>query len=109
MSNPMRGEADLGARKLRVNFNAWCVAEAALGLKVPDILAMFAQEGLGFDNLRRLIRAFLVDGDTMTLDEVGDFISEVGLQETGKALSLAMERFFPQAEKGKAARPRKAG
>lgn len=108
MANPMKGEADLGDRTLRVNFNSWCVAEAALGLKVPDILALISGEGLGFDDLRRLVKSFLVGGETMSLEQVGDFIGEVGLEATGEAIKVALERFFPTAEKGKAERPRKA-
>lgn len=108
MANPMKGEADLHGRTLRINFNSWCVAEAALGLKVPDILALIGGEGLGFDDLRRLVKSFLVGGESMSLEDVGDFISEAGLNETGEAIKLAMERFFPSAVKEKAARPRKA-
>lgn len=110
-ANPMLGEADLGERTIRVNFNTWCIAEGALGLKVPDILALIQSEGLGFDDLRRLVRSFLVGGAKMTLEEVGDFIGEVGLDATGEAVKVALERFFPapQADNEESAdRPPKA-
>src|SRR5689334_7132471 len=107
MSNPMRGEAALGDRQIVANFNSLCRAEAALGMKVPQILEAIATEGLGFEDVRRLIQSLLI-GDKMTLDQVGDFIDSVGLDAAGEAIAKALLGFFPAAEEGDAAGPPKA-
>lgn len=107
MSNPLRGEADLGDKKLLVNFNALCTAEAALGMKVPALVAAIQTEGLGFDDVRRLLKCLLVGGGRMTLDQVGEFIDVVGMDAVGEAIGTAMNGFFPAAE-GKEPDPPKA-
>lgn len=78
MSNPMRGEADLGEHKLVVNFNGWCSLEAAMGMKVPDLIAMMNTGiGFGFKELRTFVRNFL--DKQMTDAEVGDLIGSLGM------------------------------
>lgn len=108
MSNPLRGEADLGDKQIVVNFNNLCKAEAALGLKVPALVAAIQTEGLGFDDVRRLLKALLVGGAGMTLDQVGDFIDVVGMEAVGEAIGKAFIAFFPKAEE-ETENPLKAG
>lgn len=106
MSNPLRGEADLGDKKIVVNFNNLCKAEASLGLKVPAILTAIQTEGLGFEDIRRLLKALLIGGAGMTLDQVGEFIDGVGMDAVGEAIGKALTGFFPMAEENETDPPK---
>lgn len=106
-ANPMRGEAELGEHKLVVNFNGWCIAEAATGRKMNELLRESASDdGLGMGTLRAMVRAFLEKD--MTYEETGDLIDSIGLEETLLALSKAMGGFFSDAAEDKKENPLKA-
>lgn len=104
-ANPMRGEAQLGDKLLRVDFNGWCSLEGEVGAKVPDLLKDL-QAGLGFRELRTWVRVFLVD--QMPEDEVGDLIGSEGIEAAITALRKAIEGFFPPAKKAKTENPLRA-
>lgn len=95
-ANPWRGEAEFGDHKLVVDFNGWCIAEAATGLKTQELLRLMDEERLSFLELRAVVRSFL--SSDLTSEQVGDLIGEVGLEGTAKALAKAMEGFFPASK-----------
>lgn len=105
MANPMRGEADLGDRKLVIDFNSMCTLEKATAKKVPEILDMI-EKGLGFCELRTVVQVFA--SPPMGEDEAGSFIGEVGTQPALKALREALEGFFAPPKKEKGENPLKA-
>lgn len=132
MSNPMRGEADLGEHRLVVNFNGWCSLEAAMGMKVPDLIAMMNTGiGFGFKELRTFVRVFL--DKQMTDAEVGELIGALGMVDVpeldakgapkldgrgkakvrqtwvaAEALGKAVDRFFSPAKENGANPPKAA-
>jgi hypothetical protein len=104
--NPMRGEAKLGERTLCYDMNAFCRAESALGRKLPEIMNDL-NTGVSFEALRSLIWAGLQRHHPCTVEEAGEIISDVGLEDTSTALSTAMQAALPQSATGK--NPRKKG
>ena len=104
--NPLRGEAALGDYTLLVNFNGWCSLEGETGNQVPQLLQGL-QEGLSFSELRTWVRVFI--SEPMSEEEAGEFIQEVGLELTLKALGKAVDGFFSApAKKATPENPRKA-
>jgi hypothetical protein len=107
--NPLRGEGEIGGRKLVVDFNSLCALEAVTGYKVPDLLAL-AETGLGFHELRTWFGVFLVDD--LSPKEVGDLVgAEIAAADGEKfmdrmkvvqmKLSVPIEGFFgPPQETG---------
>lgn len=78
--NPLRGEAALGEHKLVVDFNGFCSLEAAMEMKVPDLIAMLKTGvDFGFVELRKFVQVFL--DKPMTEKEVGDLIGALGMIE----------------------------
>jgi hypothetical protein len=86
MSNPMKGLVDFEAGgknyTMAVNYNVICDAQKALGgtldLKGPDEIRTFFHCAL-----RRHQR-------TMTLEQAGDLIDELGAVEVGRMIGEAM-------------------
>lgn len=103
-ANPMRGEVAIGDHKLVVDFNSICALEEATGRKAME-LAADMQFGLGFSDIRLWFKV-LLDKD-MTLNEVGDLLSEVGPTTALEALARGFELCFP-VSKEKKKNPRKA-
>lgn len=109
MPNPMRGEAELGERKVVIDFDRFCSLELATGRKVPDLLADF-DAGLGFADVRAWLRVFLepVASD----EEIAEIITaggvEKGYRAALKALAEAMTGFMSKPKKEQEARPREA-
>ena len=105
-ANPMKAEAALGEHMLAVTFNGWCSLEGETGNKVPQLLQGL-QEGLSFSELRTWVRVFI--SEPMSEEEAGEFIQEVGLELTLKALGKAVDGFFSApAKKATPENPRKA-
>lgn len=104
-ANPMRGEVALGDRKLIVTFNTVCALEEVTGRKVLDLVDEMAF-GLGLSDLRQWVQVFV--NEPMTLEQVGDWLGEIGIEPTSAAIVKAFEQFFPAQKKGKAANPPKA-
>ena len=93
--NPMRGEAELGSRKLAFTFNSWCALEARTGKKVVDLLVDL-EMGLGFSGLRTWIRTFAVD--ELTEEQAGELIGENGTEAALRAIKQGVDGFFAPAE-----------
>lgn len=105
-ANPMRGEAQLGDRKLVLTFNTACALEHETGRTILDLAGQM-EYGFGLADLRQWIRV-LVDKD-MTLEEVGDWLGEVGIEPATEALGAVFSQFFPPPKKVKDPNPPKAG
>lgn len=102
MTNPMKGEAQLGDYTLAFDFGAFIMLEEKAGKKMPALLQML-NEGLGFGDIRDFTWAGLQsnhpglsDGDVVSL------VNEVGFEATAAAIGKAVTAFFgSQKEKGK--------
>lgn len=104
--NPLKGEAELGGRLIRMNFDRWCALETATGKKVTELLGSF-DSGLGLAELRDWLRVFLVED--VSDEEIAELLTEGGAQagyKAGlKALGDAMTGYFAPPAKEKKANP----
>jgi hypothetical protein len=98
-ANPLKGEALLGDRLLRVDFDAWCAFETASGKKLPDLMYEM-QQGLGVNDVVQWVGAFLAEpADDAAVRQL---IRDNGYPAALEALGAAIEGFFPPPkEKGK--------
>jgi hypothetical protein len=101
-ANPMRGEADFGPHKLIVTFNGLCALEAAMGLKVGDLLHRM-ETGLSFLETRTCVRCFL--NEERSSEQVGDMIGELGFDVALEAIAKALDGFFAPMDKDRKKNP----
>lgn len=89
--DPLKGEAALGDKLLRMNFRAWRAFEHSSGKKLTLLMAEFGA-GLGCDDLVEWVQAFLVDeADT---EQVVDLIDKAGHPAAMKVLSELVAAYF---------------
>lgn len=103
-ANPMRGEAQLGDRKLVLTFNTACALEQETGRTILELAGQM-EFGFGFSDLRQWIKVLV--NEPMTLEEVGDWLGEIGVEPASQAIGTAFRQFFP-APKAKKENPPKA-
>ncbi len=116
MANPLRGSVPLqvGDRSYTLSFsiNALCELETELDQSVASIIKTIqTPEALRLSTVRSLVWAGLQDHHAgLSLVEVGQIITEAGLQPTIAKVGEAFRLAFPQAEagKGKPANPQRA-
>lgn len=104
-ANPMRGEAILGDKLIRMNFEAWIAFEEKTGRKLPDHVADLGI-GLGAGDLADWIGAFLAE--ELPRPDVIALISGVGHPEAMAALNKAAESYFGPLAAGDSRNPPKA-
>lgn len=92
----IKGDVRLGKYTLRMDFNALCDAEEDFpGIMQGQIDISSARK------IRKMIgHALAAHHPDLTEREVGDVISEVGLDAVAQALADAMQAAFPSAEAG---------
>lgn len=90
-ADPLKGEATLGDKLLRMNFRAWRAFEHSSGKKLPHLMLDFGN-GLGCDELVEWVGAFLVDeADT---EQVVDLIDKAGHPKTMMVLGALVASYF---------------
>jgi hypothetical protein len=105
MANKFRGEATLkveGGDDLTLIFdaNAFCEIEEATGLGVQGVVDLMTKaDQVGMKHMRLLLWATAKRKHDLTLDEAGDVISDVGLEETMDAIMAAMSAAMPKVVK----------
>lgn len=104
-TNPLKGEAMLGERLLRVDFDAWCAFETKSGKKLPDLMYEM-QQGLGANDVVAWIGAFLAEPAEEAV--VRKLIRDNGYSAALEAIGQAVEGFFAPMKKDKAKHPLKA-
>lgn len=95
-------EYSLGKYKLVFDMNALCAAEDELG-PLTSLLTDPKTAG-SVRTIRSLIWAGLIRNHPSSLEEAGDIIDEVGLEEAANAVRAAMQKAYPQegsSEEGK--------
>lgn len=107
MSNPVKGEAQLGEFTIAFNFGAFCELEERTGLKMPQLLGALA-DGLGFGQLRDFVWAGLRQHHRAVGDEaILELLDQQGYEAAGSAVGKAVSGFF--GPKAKEKNPPKAG
>ncbi|MGG7518841.1 GTA-gp10 family protein [Allorhizobium undicola] len=118
MSNSVRGivtrEINGERYEFRLAANEWCELEAEFGQTTGEILQQFSAEGeagkFNMSRLRSLFRAALLRGQpSVTIQEAGDLISEIGIPAAGALIVDVVKASMPQQEDGGAGKPKAAG
>lgn len=109
-ANPLKGEARIGDKLIRVDFDAVCRLEAATGRTVVELMADLGA-GLGATAIRTWVGVLLVD--EATSEEIDALLTEGGFQagyeRAMAAIVDAVNGFFAPPRKETRVRPRKAG
>lgn len=87
-------EYTLGKYTLVYDMNALCAAEDELG-PLTSLLTDPEKAG-SVKTIRSLIWAGLIRNHKGTIEEAGDVIDEVGLEEAANAVRAAMQKAYPQ-------------
>lgn len=107
MSNPMKGEAQLGDYTVAFNFGAFIALEEKTGKKINGLLEML-NEGLGFSDMRDFAWAGLqANHPGITDAEVAKILDDVGFESAAGVIGRAVTNFFG-SQKEKAKNPPKA-
>lgn len=100
----MRGESTIGAYTLTFDFNALCLAEEHCG-PLGEAMAEMGRGSL--KTIRALFWAGLQRKHAMSIEEAGEAIQELGVEDASNAIAKGVESAFAKVGgkgNGKAAR-----
>lgn len=115
MSNVHKGEVTFEAggklQTLRLDTNALCALEEDLNIGVGEMAVLL--DGGRISVMRACIRVGVVNGNgttaSMTLEEAGNLIDEIGYQRAMDLISKTLERTFTPQQEGEEPNPPTAG
>lgn len=103
MANKHKGEVSLQVGSetytMRLSINAMCNLEDSLKRPIDDIISDLSQGNVNMSTLRAIAHATLTDTHKdITLEAVGEIMSEVGVETVVAKLTESLRASFPEAK-----------
>ena len=94
MSNPLRGEVDLGKYKLVFDANAFCSIQSAMGMRVNEFTSAFSDFPDDLMVARGLLWGGLQKHHACHLIEAGEVMADIGMDDVRDAIARGLAAAF---------------